>query len=74
MAKFTSGGFDLLVLHHHHINVSLHSFFFIWSVREGMAILVTLMLTNYGRIKKIFAIFFLGHSKCLKSTKSAEGL
>ena len=68
--------FDLLVLRHLHISASL-SFFCERLVGEGVVILATLTL-NYGtKIRsnqKKYLPFFLGRSKYLKSTKSAEGL
>ena len=69
--------FDLLVLRHLHISASPYSFFCERLVGEGVAIWATLTL-NYGtKIRsnqKKYLPFFLGRSKYLKSTKSAEGL
>ena len=44
--NFTSGGFNLLVLRHLHISASLYSFSCSRSVREDVAILVTLTLNS----------------------------
>ena len=66
---------DFLVLRHHHISASLDSFFCTRPVRDSAAILATLEL-NHEKIrsneKKL--PLFLGRSKYLKLTKSAEGL
>ena len=75
--NFTSGGFGLFVLRHHHISASLYSFFCTRSVREGVGDFWQLLTLNYGtkiRSNKKKLLFFLGRSKYLELTKSAKGL